>query len=94
MKFEFEILDSDLEDRRKIIEMRREIVRRIGELSEFGTNTLVSSLERLMQELEYVEDKWVLTQRTRVGNKLSEVLNLDRPDMSDLQFQRTLRDDE
>lgn len=78
MKFEFEILDKDLEDRAIIIEMRAAIEERIQKLSEFSKNNLVNELNALREESEWLENRWVMWQRDRVVNKLSEVLNADR----------------
>ena len=78
MKYEFEILDSDLEDRKRIIEMKEEIRKRIDGLSQYGQNTMSDPLIRLKRELEYCENAWLSTQRERAINKLSEVLNVDR----------------
>jgi hypothetical protein len=78
MKFEFEILDTDLEDRNKIIEMKVEVLRRINQLSEFGQNTMSDSLVRLKNDLEFAENEWLFCQRDRVVNKLSEALNVGR----------------
>lgn len=78
MRFEFEINEEDLEDRRKIIEMKEELGRRIEALSKFGQNTMSDSLVRLKNDLEYAENEWLFCQRDRIVNKLSEVLNVDR----------------
>jgi|GEM_PF-3569132 len=78
MKYEFEILDSDLEDRKRIILMKEEIRKRIDELSQYGQNTMSDSLLRLKRDLEYCENEWLSCQREKVINKLSEVLNVDR----------------
>lgn len=78
MKFEFEILESDLEDRKKIIEMKELIKDRIQDLSGFGQSTMSDSLVRLQNNLEFAENEWLFCQRNRIVNKLSEFLNVDR----------------
>ncbi len=78
MKFEFEILDTDLADRTKIIEMKEEMKRRIEGISGFGQNTMSDALVRLQNNLEFAEDEWLFCQRNRLVNKLGEVLNVDR----------------
>lgn len=83
MKYEFEILDSDLEDRRRVIEMKEDLRRRIDSLSQFGQNTMAESLLRLKKDLEWCETEWLFCQRERAINKLSEVLNVERKDLGE-----------
>lgn len=83
MKFEFEILDTDLEDRKKIIEMKEELRARIDALSKFGQNTMSDALVRLKQDIEFAESEWLFCQRDRMINRLSEVLNVDRGRMGE-----------
>lgn len=78
MKFEFEVFETDLEDRKKIIEMKEELNRRMLDLSKFGQNTMSDSMVRLLNNLEYAENEWLFCQRDKVVNKLSEMLNVDR----------------
>lgn len=78
MKFEFEILDEDLEDRRKIIEMKENLKKEIEGLSKFGQNTMSDALVRIKNDLEFAENEWLFCQRNRIVNRLSEVLNVDR----------------
>jgi hypothetical protein len=84
MKYEFEVLEIDLDDRKKIIAMKEELRRRINELSDFGQNTLVNEISRLKNDLERCESEWVLCQRERAINKLSEVLNANRASLSEM----------
>jgi hypothetical protein len=83
MKFEFEIFDSDIEDRKKIIEMKEEIRKRIDELSDFGKNTMGRGLVALRERLEYCENEWLQCQRDKAMNRLSEVLNVDRASLKE-----------
>ena len=78
MKFECEILDEDLEDRRKIVEMKENLKKEIESLSKFGQNTMSDALVRIKYDLEFAENEWLFCQRNRIVNKLSEVLNVDR----------------
>ncbi len=78
MKFEFEILDEDLEDRKKLVEMKEHLKSEIEKLSKFGQNTMSDAIARLMNNLEFAENEWLFCQRNRIVNKLSEVLNVDR----------------
>ena len=78
MKFEFEILDADLEDRKKLVEMKEHLKGEIEKLSMFGQNTMSDAIARLMNNLEFAENEWLFCQRNRIVNKLSEVLNVDR----------------
>lgn len=78
MKYLFEILDSDLEDRKKIIQMKESLLDKIEELTEFGQNTMRVSLERVKDNLEWCENEWLRCQREKAVNRLSEILNIDR----------------
>lgn len=83
MKFEIEILDKDLEDRKVIIEMRAALEERIEKLSEFSRNNLVNQINYLRGSVEQVENGWLKWQRERALNKLSEVLNVERAALGD-----------
>ena len=76
MKVEFNIEDSDLEDLAKIKEIRHYINEQIPEISEYGKNTLLNSLNRLIDDLQFMEDEWTLNQRKRIANLLSAHFNL------------------
>lgn len=78
MKIEFEILETDIQDRSKIIEMKEELKRRIEGISDFGQSTMSDALVRIKNDLEFAENEWLFCQRNRLVNKLSEVLNVDR----------------
>ncbi len=83
MKYDFEILDSDLEDRKKIILMKEELRKRVDELSQFGQNTMSDALVRLKQDLEWCENEWLACQREKTINRLSEILNIDRKNLGE-----------
>lgn len=83
MKLELEILDSDLEDRKVIIEMRSALEERIEKLSEFSRNNLVNEINRLRGQIEWLENGWLKWQRERVLNKFSEAMNIDRQKLGD-----------
>jgi hypothetical protein len=78
MECTFEVLEADLEDRRKIILMKEELRSRIDGLSDFGRNTMHDSIKRLKSDLEFCEQEWLSAQRERALNRLSEALNIDR----------------
>lgn len=86
MKFEFEILDKDLDDRKIIIEMRSDIEKRMEMLSEFSKNNLPNQMNHLRGAVEQMENGWLRWQRERALNKLSEVLNVDRKKMGDREW--------
>lgn len=75
MKYEFTINDADIEDRKRIIALKEELMRRVQELSQSGQNTMSDSICRLRNDLEYMENEWLFCQRERAINKLSEALN-------------------
>lgn len=83
MKFELEILDSDLEDRKKIIELRALFEIKIKQFSGFAQNNLVNEFNRIRGDIEWLENTWIKWQRERALNKLSEVLNVDRDKLGD-----------
>ena len=83
MKYDFEKLDSDLEDRKKIILMKEELRKRVDELSQFGQNTMSDSLLRLKENLEWCENEWLACQREKMINRLSEILNIDRKNLGE-----------
>ena len=81
MKFEAEILETDLADRKLIIGMRVLIEAEIKKLSEFSHNNLPNQIDRLRDALEQMENGWLRWQRERVLNLFSAALNIDRPDL-------------
>lgn len=83
MKYEFEILDADLEDRKKIILMKEQLRNWIDALSEFGQNTMFDSINRLRTNLEWCENEWLNCQREKSLNRLSEILNTDRSSLNE-----------
>lgn len=83
MKIEIELLDSDMKDREKLIEMRALIEEKMQQLSEFSKNNLPNEWNHVRGALESVENGWLRWQRERVLNKLSEALNVDRNKMGD-----------
>jgi hypothetical protein len=78
MKFEIEVLDSDLKDREILVEMQALIEEKMGQLSEFSKNNLGNEWNFLRGALENVENGWLKWQRERALNKLSEALNVER----------------
>lgn len=77
MKIELEILESDLEDWKKIIELKKCIKEHIEGFSEFSKNNCINQIENLKNAVERVEDSWLFNQRKRAENKLSEALNVN-----------------
>lgn len=77
MKFEIEINDKDIEDR-KILQQTIANVKNFSKnMSAYGNNTMARSLYELRDSLENCDREWLLNQRKAVENKLSEVLNIE-----------------
>ncbi len=83
MEYTFEVKDEDLEDRKKIIRMKESLIEQIEGLSDFGRNTMISSLNRLVSDIHYCENEWLSCQREMAVNTLSVFLNVDRSDLNE-----------
>jgi hypothetical protein len=86
VKFEVEILDTDLRDRKVIIEMRSMVEKKMEELSDFARNNLPNEMNHLRSALEQVENQWLSWQRIRALNQLSLVLNVNRERFGDREW--------
>ncbi len=78
MKFEYEILEADLEDRKILSVLSATLKSGFELLSEFGKNTLQERIIDLQIKFEALENEWLHAQRARVLNKFSETLNESR----------------
>jgi hypothetical protein len=86
MKFELEILDCDLEDRKKIIKIRSCVEEVLETFSDYAKSSLADEVNRLRGSIERVENEWIELQRRRFMNKLSEVLNVERDKLGDQEW--------
>ena len=83
MKIEYEFLQSDLDDRKILIQMRGMIEKEINKLSDFARNDLIYRLNALRGSIVSMENKWLQTQQERMTNTLCSALNVDREDLGD-----------
>jgi len=89
MFIDIEILESDLQDRNILIEMRAEVEEKITKLSDYARNNLGQQLNWIRGDIERTESKWLEWQKERAINKLAEALNVGREKFGD----REWRDD-
>lgn len=78
MKYEVSIIDSDLKDRETLVLLNDQINKRIEDLSPFFKNASVRAIHDLKQAMEWLENEWILVQKERVLNQLSQQLNVER----------------
>lgn len=78
MKFEFEILEKDLEDRRILEEMRTHLNNLLASLSQYGKNTMIKGIDRIINNIEFAQAEWLLEQKQRVFNLLTTKLNIPK----------------
>ena len=76
MKFEVEILESDLKDRVILKETRDMIKSQFEKLSDYGKNTLISETSCVIERIEWCESKWCLAQQERFKNIISNLINM------------------
>lgn len=75
MKFEIEILESDLKDRDILREMRALLENSIQKLSAFARNGLVGELEELRSNIKWLDNWWLKTQRECLFNNFTQAVN-------------------
>lgn len=76
MKIVYEVPESDIQDRKLILQMMSFFKEIQENISEFGQNTMREELFDAMERLERCEDAWLRCQRARVLGKFSESLQL------------------
>jgi hypothetical protein len=76
MRFEYEVLDSDLEDWKRLLQLENDMAAHLEKLSTPGKELLMDSIDRIEQDVMFLKDEWTLYQRKRVANCLSQFLNL------------------
>lgn len=83
MQLEIEILDTDLADRKVLVELRIALLDKMDQLSNFGKNTIFRELDILRDNIERCELGWIKCQKERTLTKLSEYLNISRAELGD-----------
>lgn len=75
MKLEFEILDEDLADGKKLLELVLLVKDKFADLSEYAQNTIKHADESTISELEIAYTKWVRILKERLCSDLQTKLD-------------------
>lgn len=77
MKFEVEILDTDLNDKNLIMEAVRLVSDLTLQISETGRKSLVNELIEINEAIDQLKSKWFIHQEEKIKSKLLEFFGED-----------------